>query len=390
MSRMWQRLRDLALDMFLWGQRYRWPLPGAVRSVVRDMLARIGLAPPRTPGRADEWPQSDDQARPPRNGSTSREGGIPPATAVRSMREPLWPDTHLRLRCMIATGTLDLGGLEIVALFLAQRLPSHGLDTMLVHTPLARSGETPADLLRFDGVPVVKLPQRDVRQWLETHRPDVISMHCPPDWLVAAAADARIPTIETLHGMHSFFDRNTWPREQLRSRRITGFVAVSELVRRLYLRANPEYLPERIVTIPNGVDNHHIIHRDRNQARAWLGLRNEFLFVSLARYALQKNTFGLVTAFSDVARACPEAHLLLAGEIIDPLYFEQVRRLRDGLHCAGQIHLHGPCPDVSTVLAAADAFVLDFSSKAGPWLRWRRSSPDCRWSSARSAGRASR
>ena len=52
-------------------------------------------------------------------------------------------------------------------------------------------------------------------------------------------------------------------------------------------------------------------------------------------------------------------------QIADRLYFEQVRRLRDGLPCAGQIHLHGPCPDVSTVLAAADAFVLDPYFEAG-------------------------
>jgi glycosyltransferase involved in cell wall biosynthesis len=88
-------------------------------------------------------------------------------------------------------------------------------------------------------------------------------------------------------------------------------------------------------------------------------LRDEFLFVSLARYVLQKNTFGLVAAFADVARAHPEAHLLFAGGIGDPLYFEQVRRLRDRLPCADRIHLRGPCPDVSAVLAAADAFVLD-------------------------------
>jgi glycosyltransferase involved in cell wall biosynthesis len=361
MSRLWQRPRELALNMFLWGQRYRWPLPPALRNAARNMLAGIDQ-PPGSQSRVDEWPQpliqrvqGDDPVRLPRDGTTPGN-----TTSVSSTSYPQWPDTRRRrLRCMVATGTLDLGGLEIVALFLAHGLPSHGLDTVVAHTPLARSGERPADSLRCDGVPVVKLSQHDIRPWLETHRPDVISMHCPPDWLVAAAAEARIPTIETLHGMHSFFDRDTWPSEQLRSRQITGFVAVSELVRRQYLRANPEYLPERIVTIPNGVDSHHIIHRDRSEARAWLGLRNEFLFVSLARYALQKNTFGLVTAFSDVGRMCPEAHLLVAGGIVDPFYFEQVRRLRDGSPCAGQIHLHGPCPDVSTVLAAADAFVLD-------------------------------
>src|SRR6202012_173000 len=42
-----------------------------------------------------------------------------------------------------------------------------------------------------------------------------------------------------------------------------------------------------------------------------------------------------------------------------------IRHLRDGLTCADRIHLHGPCPDVSTVLAAADAFVLNPYFEAG-------------------------
>ena len=60
-----------------------------------------------------------------------------------------------------------------------------------------------------------------------------------------------------------------------------------------------------------------------------------------------------------MVRAYPETRLLCAGDVVDPSYFEQVRQLRDGLPCAGQIRLCGPCPDVSAVLAAADAFVLD-------------------------------
>jgi glycosyltransferase involved in cell wall biosynthesis len=216
-----------------------------------------------------------------------------------------------------------------------------------------------ADALPLDGVPVVKLSPLDGLGWLKTHRPDVISVHGAPDWFVAGAAEAGIPIVETLHGAHSFFERETWSRERLRSKQITGFVAVSELVRRQYLRANPDYPADRVITIPNGVDDQHISLRDRTQARSRLGLSYEFLFVSLARCHLQKNTFGLVTAFSDVARAYPEAHLLVAGRADDVAYFEQVRRLRDGLPCASRIHLRGHCPDPSSVLAAADAFVLD-------------------------------
>jgi glycosyltransferase involved in cell wall biosynthesis len=356
----------LALAFVLWGQRLNWSGPRTVRSFVRLLLMKTAdQSSPVSSSKVDEWPAPliEDvlgvSSRSPKNGTLASDVGILCTPLLGSKDDALWPRKRERLRCLVSMGTLGLGGLEIVALFLARGLPSHGLDTVVAHTPLTGAGAPPPDSLRLDGVPVVTLSQNDVRSWLQAHKPDVVSMHGPPDWFVAAAAEAGVPTIETLHGAHTFFDRAIWPREERRSRRIAGFVAVSELVRRQYLRANPDYPPERVVTIPNGVDVRHIVHRDRAQARRWLGLSNEFLFISLARYALQKNTFGVVTAFSDVARACPEARLIVAGDIADPLYYEQVRRLRDGLPCANQIHLYGPCPDVSTVLAAADAFVLD-------------------------------
>jgi glycosyltransferase involved in cell wall biosynthesis len=364
MSRLQEQLRRLLLDIYLWGQRHRFPFPPAVRSLANVALgSTIGRT---IPERTDEWPhplnpvvRGDDPVYFPSSGPAS----VSPNT-LASTRNPLWPNVNPQLRCAVTTASLDLGGLQNVAAFIARRLPSYGLDTTVVQAAFEDSNcsgpSAPlAESLRLNGVPVVKLSRRDGQEWLKTHRPDVISMHWPPDWLVAAAVEIRIPTIETLHDASLFFDRDVWQREQLRSQQITGFVAVSELVRRQYLRANHVYPPDRIVTIPNGVDTEHINSRDRIQARSWLGLRNEFLFISLARYSPQKNAFGLVTAFSEVAHAYPKAHLLFAGPIVDPPYFEQVRRLRDGLTCASQIHLRGPCPDVPAVLAAADAFVLD-------------------------------
>ncbi|WP_183231951.1 glycosyltransferase [Bradyrhizobium sp. SBR1B] len=264
------------------------------------------------------------------------------------------------LRCVVATPFLDVGGLDRVAALLARGLPLHGIETTVVHTVTGeRRHSGTGDALQLDGVQVVELSAHDGQRWFKANRPDVISMHGAPDWLVAQAAEDDIPIIETLHGAHSFFNRETWPGEQLRSEKITGFVGVSELVRRQYMKANPRYPSDRIITIPNGVDTQHISFRDRTRAREWLGLRDEFLFVSLARYDMQKNTFGLVRAFSDVALACPGAHLLVAGRVDDISYFEQVRRLRDAVPSASRIHLRGNCPDAATVLAAADAFVLD-------------------------------
>ena len=365
-----QRLSDLVIEAYLWGQRRKWPLPRAARRIGRKLFA--GQVDQFVPRRTDEWPPFDSPVVGDNLSASYSTGRACHLVSTRPPDPAQWPNNPVRpevlpgLRCVVATGTLKLGGQEMVALFLARRLPLHGLDIVVAHTPWDRSDEETTDSLRLDGLPVVKLAEHNVEQWLATHRPDVISAHGASDWLVAAAAAARIPIIETLHGTPSLFGRSNWLKERSRSRHITGFVAVSDLVRRQYLSSNLGYPPDRVITIPVGVDSRHIGHRDRAQARAWLGLSNEFLFVSLARYHIQKNTFGLLAAFSDVARAYPETRLVCAGDVADPSYFEQVRKLRDGLPCADKIHLYGPCPDVSAVLAAADAFVLDSFFEGGP------------------------
>lgn len=359
MSRLLVWCRALMLEMSLWAQRRSWPVPAAIRGAVRPLLAR---ANERTrPVSLDEWsrPLVSGAGRDCSMAPLTLEPTVPCAPSD-SRTGPMRACTSPVLRCVVATPFLDVGGLDRVAALLARGLPLHGIETTIVHTATdERRHSGTGDALHLDGVRVVELSAHDGQRWFKANRPDVISMHGAPDWLVAQAAEADIPIIETLHGAHSFFNRETWSGEQLRSEKIAGFVAVSELVRRQYMKANPSYLSNRIVTIPNGVDNQHISFRDRARAREWLGLRDEFLFVSLARYDMQKNTFGLVRAFSDVALACPGAHLLVAGRVDDINYFEQVRRLRDGLPSASRINLRGNCPDASTVLAAADAFVLD-------------------------------
>jgi glycosyltransferase involved in cell wall biosynthesis len=360
-----ERLRDLTVKIYLWAQRFRWPVPTAVRNIMNGLVARS--IDREIPDRTDKWPDvlnlsvlDDHRVRPAADGGETSFGtSKPPIAASRETRSPVRPNVPARLRCLVATSSLELGGLERTAALLGRGLPLHGLDTTFAHTPSTGVRERIAESLHLEDIPVIKLSQDTGRQWLETHRPDVISMHSPPDWLVADAAGLGIPMLETLQDTAAIFAAETWQRVRARSGQMAGFVAVAELIRRLYLRANPGYPQNRIVTILNCVDDQHITRRNRTQARAWLGLGSEFLFVSLARHSMQKNTFGLVAAFSDVVRAYPEAHLLVAGVIWDKSYFEQVRRLRDGLSCADHIRLCGPCPDVSAVLAAADAFVLD-------------------------------
>ena len=136
--------------------------------------------------------------------------------------------------------------------------------------------------------------------------------------------------------------------------------------RRQYLDLNLTFPLERIVTIPNGVDDWRRTPGNRDWARARWGVRDEYVFVSLGRHCLQKNTYGLVAAFEDVAERHPEAHLVIAGRPDDAVYFTQVMRLRAALACRDRIHLRDHTSNPAELLALADGFVLDSFFEAGP------------------------
>jgi glycosyltransferase involved in cell wall biosynthesis len=266
------------------------------------------------------------------------------------------------LRCVVATNKLDAGGMGEVAAFLARRLPAYGVDTVVLHVDAGDDqrripGGRLAAALRADGIPVVDADAHDGPGWLAENDIDVISAHGSTSWVLDAAATLGIPFTETLHGGQQ--PGWNWEKERDRSRRITTLVAVSELVRRNYVERNSSFPTDAIVTIPNGVNDERHRNMERRTARDWLGLTNEFLFVLLGRYDLQKNTYGLVDAFGDVARARPQAHLLVAGCTSDRQYAQQVRFLRDRLPHRQQLHLRDQCSDPAALLTAADAFVMD-------------------------------
>ena len=267
------------------------------------------------------------------------------------------------LRCLLVTGSLDVGGMEEVVVFLARRLPQYGVRTAVMHSsdkgapdgaPTGRLGR----LLMAEGIETVDLAGAAGARWVKGWRPDVISAHDAAPWVLEAATSLSIPYVDTLHGLPSLLERDR-AAEAERGKRLARVVAVSALERRRYLKVNPAFPPERIVTIPNGVDDWRRVTGDRERARARWGIGDEYVFVSLARHGLQKNTYGLVAAFEDVAADHPEAHLVIAGRPDDTAYFAQVVRLRGSLACRDRIHLRDHTPNPSELLALADGFVLD-------------------------------
>ncbi|WP_354255610.1 glycosyltransferase [Bradyrhizobium sp. F1.13.3] len=253
---------------------------------------------------------------------------------------------------------MDAGGIDEFVAFLARRLPDRGIRSTVMITEPAATGGRLMRALQEEGIEVIHKSPSESPGWLRRQRPDVISAHAPPDWLLQAAHELGISVVETLHAAPTPIGTN-WRAEGTRSRNIRFLIAVSDLVRRQYLRGNPAFNADAIYTIPNGFNSTHRQMTDRAAARKWLGLQDEFLFVSLARHVMQKNAYGLLVAFAEVAKLFPHAHLVLAGRADDPVYMKQLQLLQRNIPERHRIHLRDNLSNPSPLLSAADCFVLN-------------------------------
>lgn len=342
------------------GSRQLLRLKAVVPASARRRLQRFAAGPidrPSAGGLVDDWssPLGSGPVLPAVMARSSAVGAIGGSPVLKDL-----PDGATR--CLLATSALDVGGLDEVVAFLARHLRSRGLRTAVIHTcrtPLEEHAKGRLGMaLSEAGIEVVKLSERSGREWIRTWQPDVISAHGALDWVLDEARALSVPYVDVLHGMHSHFGVD-WAAEQERAHDVAAIVAVSDLVRSQYLAGAPSFPAERIITIPNGVDVERRERVDRSAARAALGLTDEFLFVSLARHCLQKNTYALVSAFEEVAAHHPDAHLLIAGRPEDALYSAQVRRLHRSLACRDRVHLRDHAADPGLVLSASDCFVLN-------------------------------
>lgn len=355
--------RRLVAHSVLAAQRHAMPLPPTARLMLGRVLPRLAKG---SSGRIQGWDQpllpdvpacgpQQDLSGEASAGEPSRRGGTEAGTYTAPVRGT---GTSSALRCAILTESIDVGGMDEVVAFLARELPRHGVHVAVMHVPIdpdqavGRLGQA----LRAEGVEVVDLRAAEARRWIDMWRPDVVSAHGAPDSALEAVAASGTPVVETLHGMHTLFGatrRDVAARADL----LSAVVSVSSTVLAQYLSFGGMQ-PNRAVVIPNGLGR-HLPPQSRQAARHSLGLTDEYAFVSLARHSLQKNSYGLLTAFEEVSDLHPGAHLVVAGRPDDAGYTAQLVELRSRLKAKDRIHLRDHMPDPGRLLAAADGFVLD-------------------------------
>lgn len=336
------------------------------------MRASIAFAAQRAgrflPGPLRRWagrlirPGGDETVELP-DWSTPLLGGGPltwPARSAARRTEARPVSEPTGVRCLLVTESLDAGGMDEFVAFLSRGLRDRGIQVAVLLVPVGVErgiGPIGHELLA-EGIEVVDGPSVDVERWIASWSPAIISVHGNARSPIEVGHRLGVPVVLVLHGMHDLFgmiDAELLERYEL----LTGTVCVSELVRQQYLARSSLIDPSRVLTIPNGIDAQRTVGVARAEARAALGLHDELVFLSLSRHSIQKNTYGLVSAFDEIARTHPSAHLVICGRVDDAGYARQVLALRDRSAFADRIHLRDSTRRPDVLLAAADGFVLD-------------------------------
>jgi len=271
------------------------------------------------------------------------------------------------LSVMQLTDTLDIGGLERVAVNLVNCMPRDRFRPHLCTT--RRNG--PLNDLVADHVARLCLCRRgrfDVRGlWrlvAYDRRQKVRILHAHGDSLFIAAIASLFPP-RPMVLWHNHSGKRAWTdapaqMHRLAARRVQGVIAVNRPLvewssRRLGLPS------QRVWYIPN-----FVCAPDLDQALPDLPGESGGRIVCVANFRPEKDPVTLLRAMGIVSRQAPSAHLLLVGSAHEPSYLNLIREEISSLKLSQRVSLLGQRNDISAILRACDVGVLSSASEGLP------------------------
>jgi glycosyltransferase involved in cell wall biosynthesis len=213
------------------------------------------------------------------------------------------------------------------------------------------------------GVPATPLPIAHkrlrallaLRAWLKQHPAiDIINTHSSTDaWLTALACatlDNAPPVVRTRHVSTPV--RNGLATRWLYQRSTRAVVTTGEALRERLIEEN-SFDPNRVTSIPTGIDLTRFVPGDRARARRELGLDlDAFLIGSMATLRIWKGHRYVIEALT---RLPTQVQLLIVG---DGPQRPNLERQVAQLELAGRVRFAGQQHDVVPWLQALDVFVL--------------------------------
>lgn len=294
------------------------------------------------------------------------------------------------LSVMQVVSNLEVGGAQEVVRTLAENLTAAGCRVVVC---TFRDGPLRREIERL-GIPVVVLPDRQhsvialpafLREmWqlrrrllalVDRHDVDVVQTHLlrTLDFLVLSLRRRRKLRVFWTFQNANFdlrpdhLQRHGWLLRPKRlahhllyrwgARGVSGFVAVSEDVKRSILDTMRGIPAQKISVIFNSVDVARYGQRvDKTAVRRQIGLSgDDQVLAVVATFKPQKGHRYLLDAVAEVVTHAPALHVLLIGDgELRPALQAQTRALDLDAH----VHFLGTRSDVPDLLAASDGFVL--------------------------------
>jgi glycosyltransferase involved in cell wall biosynthesis len=194
-------------------------------------------------------------------------------------------------------------------------------------------------------------------QAIRAFKPDIIFAHATIPALYVRALPIRVPIVWVMHSGANDFSNNSLLRaERLLSGRAKAVIGVSQ-------KNIDDYVKEvglhpSMIVVPNGVD----VSRFSDDVPAIPVAYKQI--VQVGRYIPEKNQLQTVEAFARVARADPDARLLLCGVIENLAYHAAVVDLVAKLGLTDRVVIDGPQSNVAQILRASAAFAMPSSFEA--------------------------
>jgi len=284
------------------------------------------------------------------------------------------PQDPRPIRVGFVVHVMNVAGAEMLVAETMRRLGSRIEPVVFCLDAVGVLGER----LQREGVPVVSFSRRTglhlglarrMAKEIRARRLEVIHAHQYTPFFYSAIAarlsGVRPRVIFTEHGRH-------FPDIVSATRRLANRLVLDRLADHVNavchfsarsLSEKDGFAPGRIQVIENGVDLPRYAHNhDQRTLRLSLGLDPDRRYVTtVARLHPVKDHHTLLRAFATVARARPDADLLLVG---DGELRHDLERLAVELDIAQRVRFLGVRDDVAQLLLASDVFALTSLSEA--------------------------
>jgi len=269
------------------------------------------------------------------------------------------------MRILHTESSCGWGGQEIRILDEAQGISSRGHEVAIVAPRESRVYEAALERgLNADPLPIARKNLQGLlamRRWLKSHPVDIVNAHSSTDsWLAALACAtlARAPALVRTRHVSAAIPDNL-PTRWLYRRATLHVVTTGEVLRAQLLRDNG-LSPERVTSVPTGIDTKRFVPGDRDAARRTTGLPSGRRLVGIV--ATLRSWKGHRYLIDAVGGLPPDVGLVIVGDGPQRSHIET--RVRE-LGLSERVWLAGNQRDVLPWLQALDVFALPSYANEG-------------------------